>query len=413
MSEHRTEILDGPAGEGPRTPWLGGAGDGPPGGPPLRAGASCDVCVVGAGVSGLAVGLELAERGRDVVVLEARGVATGQTSRSSAHLVTALDERYFNLERRHGAGAARAAATAHGRAIAWIRRAAERHGIECGLEEVSGLLVVPAGREAGALLEAERAAAGRAGVSCERVAAGGLVPPAFVDGGLRFPGQAQVDPVRFVSGMAGAFVRAGGRLHCGTPVHGLRAGAGGVTLTTGGGVRVRARHVVLATHELPGFIAGRVRPMRPRTSFVIACEWSGDGGFLLWDGYWDGPEPYHYVRTARTGAEGLVVLVGGEDQEGAAPTDEAGAYERLERWTRGHLGAAGARRGAWWGRIQEPEGEFALIGGAPGVAGVSVVAGDSGNGMTYAAIAAVRLADQLDGFASPAVHERMFSPGAQ
>ena len=66
-----------------------------------------DVCVVGAGIAGLSVALCLLEHGRSVIVLDRYDVGEGETLRTSAHLASALDDGYVELERVHGEGGAR------------------------------------------------------------------------------------------------------------------------------------------------------------------------------------------------------------------------------------------------------------------------------------------------------------------
>ena len=72
---------------------------------------TADVCVIGAGMAGLLTALELAERGRAVIVLERDGVGAGDTSATTAHLTTMLDTRYFALSSMHGSEATRLIAT--------------------------------------------------------------------------------------------------------------------------------------------------------------------------------------------------------------------------------------------------------------------------------------------------------------
>src|SRR5215831_15548053 len=74
---------------------------------PLRLDAETDVCVVGAGIAGLSAAYELVREGRRVVVLERDDIGSGETGRTTAHLVTALDDRFFEIERHHGQDAAR------------------------------------------------------------------------------------------------------------------------------------------------------------------------------------------------------------------------------------------------------------------------------------------------------------------
>jgi len=55
--------------------------------PPLAKDVRADVCVVGAGIAGLTTAYLLAEDGRSVVVIDDGTVASGETSRTTAHLV--------------------------------------------------------------------------------------------------------------------------------------------------------------------------------------------------------------------------------------------------------------------------------------------------------------------------------------
>jgi len=59
----------------------------PPPGAPLAGDLDCDVCVVGGGLTGLTAALELAERGFDVVLLEANRIGWGASGRSGGQLI--------------------------------------------------------------------------------------------------------------------------------------------------------------------------------------------------------------------------------------------------------------------------------------------------------------------------------------
>src|SRR5687768_16769155 len=108
----------------------------PPGG--LEGNAEAEIVVIGAGVAGLTTGYLLAREGRSVIVLDGMGVATGETSRTTAHLSSALDNRYMNLERWHGPLGARLAADSHVAAIEEIERIVEREKIHCDFARLDG-----------------------------------------------------------------------------------------------------------------------------------------------------------------------------------------------------------------------------------------------------------------------------------
>src|SRR5947209_426186 len=67
----------------------------PPRHPPPTDGLRADVVVVGAGIAGLSCAYLLAREGKSVVVLDDGPVAAGQSERTSAHLASAIDDRFF------------------------------------------------------------------------------------------------------------------------------------------------------------------------------------------------------------------------------------------------------------------------------------------------------------------------------
>ena len=81
--------------------------------PVLAEDRRADVCVIGAGISGLTTAYLLAREGRSVVVLDDGPIAGGETCRTTAHLVNALDDRYSELRKLHGEKGARLAADSH------------------------------------------------------------------------------------------------------------------------------------------------------------------------------------------------------------------------------------------------------------------------------------------------------------
>ena len=70
--------------------------------PSLEANSTADVVVVGGGIAGLSTAYFLAKQGKSVVVLDDGPLGGGETERTSAHLVTALDTRYQDLEKHDG-----------------------------------------------------------------------------------------------------------------------------------------------------------------------------------------------------------------------------------------------------------------------------------------------------------------------
>src|SRR3989344_9637868 len=84
---------------------------------PLTGEACADVCIVGAGISGLTTAYCLLKEGRSVIVLDDNPIGHGESVRTTAHISHALDDRYFGLEKIHGESDIKQAAESHTRAI--------------------------------------------------------------------------------------------------------------------------------------------------------------------------------------------------------------------------------------------------------------------------------------------------------
>ena len=75
--------------------------------PELLGTAACDVCVVGGGFTGLSSALHLAERGYDVVLLEAERVGWGASGRNGGQIGSGQRKSQNELEELLGAQQAR------------------------------------------------------------------------------------------------------------------------------------------------------------------------------------------------------------------------------------------------------------------------------------------------------------------
>ena len=83
--------------------------------PPLSGDASADVCIIGAGIAGMSVGYHLAHQRKSVMIIDDGPIGCGETGRTTAHLSNAIDDRYTEIERLHGADGA-----------VWQRRVTQR-----------------------------------------------------------------------------------------------------------------------------------------------------------------------------------------------------------------------------------------------------------------------------------------------
>ncbi len=369
---------------------------------PLMEDVSADVAIVGAGIAGLSVAYELARRGRGVVIVDDGPIGGGETGRTTAHLVTALDRRYYSIERMHGAERAALAAESHAAAVDRIEEIVQTERIHCDFQRLSGYLYVPESlrsKEA-ELIERERSAALRAGVAC---AVREHTPSISCEPGpcLEFLRQGQFHPLSYLEGLAEAITRRGGRIFTGTHAEQIEGGKN-ARVVCAGGRTVVARAVVVATNTpVNDRIALHTKQIGHRT-YVLGMGMPTDTmpPALFWDGFWDDPDdPYHYVRLATHRISGRTLLiVGGEDHKTGRADDGRTRYDLLESWARVRFPMATSVEFRWSGQVIEPLDELAFIGRNPGhEENVFVVTGDSGNGMTHALIAGMMLPDLIDG----------------
>jgi glycine/D-amino acid oxidase-like deaminating enzyme/nitrite reductase/ring-hydroxylating ferredoxin subunit len=368
--------------------------------PPLVESPRVDVCVVGAGIAGVTTAYLLTKAGRSVALLDDGPIGGGMTQRTTAHLASAIDDRYVEIERLHGEEGARLAAESHSAAIARIEAIVADERIECDFARVDGYLFAPPGGD-GDLLERELVAAHRAGLSgVEKVP---RVPwPEFDTGpALRFPGQGQFHPLRYLTALARAVHRDGGRVHTGTHVDRIHGGS--PARIEAGGREVTADAVVVATNVPVHNLVAIHTKQAPYTTYVIALRLRR--GSIPLGLYWDTPDPYHYVRLQpMPGAESDwdLLIVGGEDHKSGQADDTTERYTRLETWARERFPSAGPVEYVWAGQVMETIDGLAFIGRNPFDDEHSyVVTGDSGMGMTHGTIAGILLTDLITGRPNP------------
>src|SRR5438105_529896 len=212
---------------------------------PLRQNMSTDVCIIGAGIAGLSVAYTLARAGSGVVVLDDGAIGRGMTGRTTAHLVNALDDRYYDLEKYHGEDGAHMAAQSHSAAIDRIEKICAAEQIDCGFERLDGYLFEPP-NESLKNLEKEFEACRRCGLDVEWVKRA-PIEEFNTHRAIRFPRQAQFHPLHYLRGLANAITGHGGHIYTGTKVQDATGGEN-ATVTTADGLTISAGAVVIATN---------------------------------------------------------------------------------------------------------------------------------------------------------------------
>jgi glycine/D-amino acid oxidase-like deaminating enzyme/nitrite reductase/ring-hydroxylating ferredoxin subunit len=361
--------------------------------PTLDKDARANVCVVGAGIAGMTTAYLLARAGKSVIVLDDGPIGGGMTGRTTAHLVTALDDRYFELERLYGEKDVQLAAESHRTAIDEVERVVNDEKIDCEFQRVDGYLFVPPG-DAKEILDRELAAAHRAGLSDLEIVE--RAPLASYDTGkaLRFPRQAQFHPLKYLAGLAHAIERDGGEIYNHTHASKIEGGDYARIETSSGSV-VTADSVVVATNTpVNDLFAIHTKQAAYLTYVIGALVRRGEVERAL---FWDTPQPYHYVRLEGLNENYDLLISGGEDHKSGQKDDANVRFAALERWTRTRFPITSIEY-RWSGEVMEPIDGLAFIGRNPmDHKNVFIATGDSGNGMTHGTIAGMLNSDLILG----------------
>lgn len=381
-----------------------------------------EVAIVGGGIAGIATALHLAERGVRTAVLEQRVVAARASGRNDGQLLLGLGEHYHRIHGQFGTEKAR---------LLWdflrdnheaLRAAIARAGIDCDLQRSGGLRLAETPHEwtelqtAAALLAAE----GKA----HR-----LVPPAELSswlpagvafhGALFLDGEAIVQPVRMVRGLASAAATAGAAIVEGADVVAIDGDAGDFRLHLHDGRAVRAAIVVHCTSTLArsldgsGLLARTVFPFRgqivataPLPAEVVrqfpGCAMSSNfcyeyfrvagGRFVIGGKRWSVP------------GEQLGIL----DDDGHHPQ----ITENLLGYVHEHFPVL---RGVafphlWTGIMAGTADGLPLVGALPGAPGQFALLAFNGYGLSFAFLAGRCLAEQIVDGASAHPAMPLFAP---
>jgi glycine/D-amino acid oxidase-like deaminating enzyme/nitrite reductase/ring-hydroxylating ferredoxin subunit len=367
--------------------------------PALDRNIDADICIVGGGIAGMTTAYLLAREGKSVVILDKSQIGSGETAHTSAHLSNVIDAGYREIERLHGAKAARLVAQSHTAAISQIESIISEEKIDCDFERVDGYLFSPYGGPQQKLQE-EWQAAKRTGLQVRKL----KQSPFDLEFGpcLRFPRQAQFHPLKYLTGLARAIKRLDGRLFGGAEAKEIKSGKTVKILTQGRAI-VSAGAVVIATNT-PINDLGKIFAKQEayRTYVIGALVPAGSIPRAL---YWDTEDPFHYVRLQRMHINGktqYLLIIGGEDHKTGQAGGIEGRFTRLAAWGREHFPGIKEIAFRWSGQVMESMDDLAFIGRNPkDHSNVYIVTGDSGAGLTHGTIAGILLRDLIVGRDNP------------
>jgi glycine/D-amino acid oxidase-like deaminating enzyme/nitrite reductase/ring-hydroxylating ferredoxin subunit len=356
--------------------------------PRLQGEITCDVAILGGGITGLTTALLLKRDGARVIVVEARRIGSGVTGCTTAKVTALQGTIYGTLRSKHGVDAAAAYADASLAGVELVSELTASEEIECRLERRPALTYA-ANEDERSTVQEEQAAAREAGIEARLVEDTDL--PFETHGAVRLDDQLQLQPVSYLQGLAAAIDDGDSRIFEQTAA---------LEVSEGNPIRVRtddgsvtAGQVVVATHY----------PLLDRSLFFARLEPARS--YCLAARIDDAPPQGMSISAGSTTRSirsfGDLLVIGGEGHSTGSRKATPERYAALERFARDHWSV---REIPYRWSAQDPVSwdRLPVIGPYhPGSSRLFVASGFQKWGLSSAGFAARILADRIAGRDNP------------
>jgi gamma-glutamylputrescine oxidase len=235
----------------------------------LAGSHGCDVCVIGGGIAGTSTALHLAERGFDVILLEAQQIGWGASGRSGAQVLPGVAATQDTLEKLIGVDDAHKVWEVSVAGVRLVRELIARLGIDAEFVAGHMLTAVKARHEVQLRtyldeLQHRYAYAGIRYMPAAEVRS--VVASSRYRGALYDANAGHLHPLKYTLGLAAAAERAGVRIFEGSRAVDF-AGRAPLRVRTAGG-EVRCRQLVLCGNV---YLGPTAPALQPRIMAVGTC----------------------------------------------------------------------------------------------------------------------------------------------
>jgi len=375
--------------------------------PKLTKDLETEVCIIGAGISGISTAYELVSRGVKVAMIEAREVLSGESGRTSGHLSSALDGSYVDIAKKHGKDAAKNAGESHQWALGHIGEISKQLGIECEYRRCPDYEISqhPKGtkehEEEMKILQEELKVAREIGLPVS------YRPDGVIKGWngnvdqrdiAVFEENATFHPTQYLVGVL-RWLTKQPNFECYTHTRMISIEEKGllttkeVRVSTLDGHTITCKDAVEATciplQKLS--IVAQVEYYRTYCIAIRVPKGSIEDCLIN-----DQADPYHYVRFTACDEKDDYLVIGGGDHK-VGQDQENGRFAELESWVRERFTHAGSVDYKWSGQIFDSVDMMHFVGLNQGKSHTYVITGDTGHGLTMGVIAGKLIADLIQG----------------
>jgi len=367
--------------------------------PSLKSDLSCEVLVVGGGITGALVSHTLTNAGFDVVVVDKRDVGTGSTAASTAMLQYEIDVPLHKLMKQVGEPAAVGSYRGCVDAINVLEDLADSTGTESGFKRKQSLYFAHRSAKV-EMLQTEFETRQQHGFRVEWLDAAALRQRFDLEapGAILSADAAEVDAFQLAHGLYRVAVSRGLRVFDRTEITETRYTDAGVELRTSTDHTLRAKHVIYCTgYESQSQLPEKVVDLL--STFAVASEpFDYLPPYLAETLLWNTQDPYLYLRTTNDNR----ILIGGYDESFRDPNRRDALLPKKEKTLVKAFQELYPRLDfipdrSWAGTFGETGDGLPYIGAHPKFPHSYFALGFGGNGITFSVTAARVICEALRG----------------
>ncbi len=300
-----------------------------------------DVCIIGAGLTGLTVGYYLSKKNIKVTILEANTICSGSSGATTGKITSQHGLFYNYLINNYGVEFAKMYLQANENAISEIEKIIKDNNIDCDFVRQSSYVFCDKESE---ITQFEEEIQALKRLDFNAIYKDKIDIPISNFGGIEFPNQAMFDPIKYAYGLSNVIEKNNGKIYEESEAIDIKHENGIYKVYTKDNY-VESKYVVIATHfPIKNFPGIYFMKMYQDISYVIAVA----SGQKVFDGYYiNNSSPAISFRNANDDEEYITLISGsghkvgrklnlGEDYkalENIANNLFGGKYRLIDKWS--------------------------------------------------------------------------------